>query len=147
MNTPISLPAEISDEALNNPRSRTAFRTVKLLVGGYVAISVLTLVAVYLLRDDAGLVTDTVWVRGGIVVLSSLLMLAFATGTTRGRRRAYLRLRIASGVMVVAIAVLVALPGFLPMWMRIEQTVCGLLLVCVVAIVNGRHLRSLFATR
>jgi hypothetical protein len=108
---------------------------------------VLTLVAVYLLRDDAGLVTDTVWVRGVIVALSSLLMLAFATGTTRGRRRAYLRLRIASGAMVVAVAVLVALPGFLPMWMRIEQTVCGLLLVGVVAIVNGRHLRSLFATR
>jgi hypothetical protein len=147
MNTPVPPLAEKSDDALNHPRSLRAFRLVKLLVSGYVAVSVLTLVAVYLLRDDAGLVTDTVWVRGGIVALASLLMLAFAAGTVRGRRRAYLRLRIASALMVVSVAVLVALPGFLPTWMRIEQTVCGLLLVCVVTIVNGRHLRSLFATR
>jgi hypothetical protein len=47
--------------------------------------------------------------------------------------------------MVVAIAVLVALPGFLPVWMRIEQGVCGLALLGVVFIANGGHLRSLFA--
>jgi hypothetical protein len=74
-------------------------------------------------------------------------MLAFAAGTARGRRRAYLRLRIASGLMVVAIAVLVALPGFLPVWMRTEQGVCGLVLLGVVVIANGRHLRSVFAAR
>ncbi|GII56283.1 hypothetical protein Pth03_46720 [Planotetraspora thailandica] len=147
MNTRPAAPATISDDALNHPRSRTAFRTMKLAVSGYVALSVLTLVAVYLLRHNPGLVNDTAWVRGGIVALTSLLMLSFVAGTTRGRRRAYLRLRIASGVMVVSIAALVVLPGLLPAWMRIEQSVCGLLLAGVVVIANGKHLRSLFATR
>jgi hypothetical protein len=68
------------------------------------------------------------------------------TGTARGRRRAYLRLRIASALMVVSIAALVALPGLLPAWMRIEQSVCGLLLAGVVVIANGKRLRSMFAT-
>ncbi|MFC5834094.1 hypothetical protein [Nonomuraea insulae] len=89
--------------------------------------------------------SDTVWVRGVIVAVSSLVMFAFVVGVSRGRRRAYLRLRIVSGVMVVAIAVLVSLPGFLPAWMRVEQGVCGVLLVGVIAILNGGYLRSVFA--
>jgi hypothetical protein len=126
---------------------RTALRGIKLLVGCYLGISVLALVAIVWFRDDPALVTDTVWVRGTIVVATALLMLTFAAGTARGGRGAYLRLRIASAVMVVAIAVLVALPGFLPVWMRIEQTVCGVLLLGVVVLVNGKRLRSSFATR
>jgi hypothetical protein len=146
MNSRVSRLAVSSDDALHRPRSLTAFRALKLLVSGYVAMSVLTLVAACLLRRDPGLVTETVWIRGGIVAITSLLMLAWVVGTSRGRHRAYRRLRIASGVMVAAIAVLVSLPGFLPVWMRIEQGVCGLLLAGVVVLVNGRHLRSLFAT-
>lgn len=120
---------------------------MKVLVGGYVGLSVLALVVAYLLRRDPVLVNDTVWVRGEIVAVGSLVMFAFVVGVSRGRRRAYLRLRIASGVMVAAIAVLVSLPGFLPVWMRVEQGVCGVLLVGVVAILNGGYLRSVFAGR
>jgi hypothetical protein len=47
--------------------------------------------------------------------------------------------------MTVAIAVIVALPGLIPLWMKVEQSVCGLLLLGVVVTVNGRHVRSLFA--
>jgi hypothetical protein len=49
--------------------------------------------------------------------------------------------------MVAAIAVIIALPGTFPLWMKIEQGVCGLILLGVVVIVNGRHLRSLFAAK
>jgi hypothetical protein len=49
--------------------------------------------------------------------------------------------------MLVAIAVIIALPGTFPLWMKIEQGVCGLLLLGVVLVVNGKHLRSAFATR
>ena len=42
---------------------------------------------------------------------------------------------------------IIALPGTFPLWMKIEQGVCGFLLIGVVAIVNGRHLRSLFAAK
>lgn len=139
--------AVVPEADRNHPRSRKALRAVRLLVAAYVVLSVLTLVAAYLLRSHHSMVTDTVWIRGGIVAVTSLLMLTFAAGTARGRHRAYLRLRIVSAVMVVAIAVLVSLPGLLPLWMRIEQGVCGLILIGVVLIANGRQLRSLFSTR
>src|SRR4051812_26958108 len=105
------------------------FKTTKLLVGAYVAISVLTLVAIFLLRDHHDLVTDAVWVRAGIVVASSLFTFLFVKQAEGGSRRGYLRLRIVSGAMLVAIAVIVALPGAFPVWLRVEQAGCGLLLL------------------
>lgn len=129
---------------LRHPRTRTAFRSLKLLVGGYLALSVLTLVAIASLRNDAAAVNSAVWTRGTIVVISALLTFAFTVRAARGSRRAYLRLRIISAVMVVAIAVIVALPGTFPLWMKLEQAVCGLVLIAVAAVANGRHLRSLF---
>lgn len=126
--------------------ARRALRTAKGLVGCYLALSVATFVAIVVLRNHAGIVNDAVWIRGTIVAATSVLMLTFAVGAARGSRRAYLRLRIASAAMVVAIAVIIALPGMFPLWLKIEQAVCGLLLVGVVLSVNGRRLRSLFAT-
>ncbi len=113
---------------------------------GYAALSVGTLVAIALLRDHSGIVDSAVWTRGTIVVLSSLLMLRFTARAAQGARRAYLRLRIVSAAMVVAIAVIVALPGTFPVWMKIEQSACGLLLACVVALINRPQVRSLFAS-
>jgi len=46
--------------------------------------------------------------------------------------------------MLVAIVVIIALPGTFPLWMKFEQGVCGLLLLGVALIVNGKHLRSVF---
>ncbi|MFJ6602471.1 hypothetical protein [Streptomyces lydicus] len=134
-----------AEEHLHQPCSRTAFRATKLLVGCYLGISVVTLVAIVLLRGDAALVTDAVWVRVVIVVASALLMFVSAVRTARGSRRAYRRLRILSGVMLVAIAVILAVPGAFPLWLKIEQGVCGLVLLGVAALVNGKHLRAVFA--
>jgi hypothetical protein len=131
--------------SLDHPRSRSAFRTVKLLVGGYLGISILTVVAIVLMRHDSAAVNSAVWIRGTIVVASALLMTSFVAKAARGSSRAYLRLRLVSAIMVVAIVVIVALPGTFPMWMKIEQSVCGVLLLSVVFVVNGKHLRSLFA--
>jgi hypothetical protein len=128
-----------------NQHSQKLFRRLKLLVGGYLGISVLTLAAVVALRHHTALVNTAVWIRGTIVVASALLMTAFTARSARGSSRAYLRLRIVSAIMVVAIAVIVALPGTFPVWMKVEQSVCGLLLVGVVLIVNGRHLRSAYS--
>lgn len=122
-----------------------AFRAAKLLAGGYLLLSVLTLAAIVLLRDDSSAVNAAVWIRGTIVAVSALLTYLFAVRAARGSRRAYLRLRIVSAVMVVAIVVIVALPGTFPLWLKIEQSVCGVLLLCLVAIVNGRRARSAFA--
>jgi FtsH-binding integral membrane protein len=137
----------VNTQSLDHPRSRTALRTVRLLVGCYLGISVLTLVAIIVLRNNTSAVNAAVWIRGIIVVASALLMTTFAARTARNSSRAYLRLRIVSAVMVVAIAVIIALPGTFPLWMKIEQGVCGLLRIGVVMVANGKHLRTLFATR
>lgn len=129
---------------VGHPRSVSALRSVQLLVIGYVAISVLTLVAIIALRNHATVVNDAVWTRGTIVVASSALTLLFARSAARGSRRGYLRLRIVSAVMLVAIVVIIALPGTFPLWMKGEQAVCGLLLLAVTLLVNGKHLRSVF---
>ncbi|WP_372664945.1 hypothetical protein [Amycolatopsis kentuckyensis] len=123
-------------------RPGSRFRPVLLLTGGYVALSVLTLVAIVLLRNDHALVTDAVWVRATLVVASSLLTFAFARSAARGSRKGLLRLRIVAAVMLVAIVVIVALPGLFPVWLRIEQAVCGLLLLGVTVLVNGRWARG-----
>ncbi|WP_020662182.1 hypothetical protein [Amycolatopsis benzoatilytica] len=137
-----------------NPRTATvseqlrvdpAIRAMRVLTGSYLALSVLTLGAIFLFRDNPSMVTDVVWVRATIVAASALLTFLFAARAARGSKRALLRLRIVSAVMTVAIIVIVSIPGFLPLWIRLEQGVCGLLLLAVVVLANGRHVRSLFA--
>ena len=130
---------------LDHPVSRTLMRRVRVLVGGYVSLSVLTVVAIVLMRDHPDLVPPQVWVRGIIVAAAALLMALFVRQATRGSRRSYLRLRLTSGIMLAAIIVVIALPGDFPLWMKLEQGACGVLLLGVVALVNGRRLRSLFA--
>ena len=136
-----------AQERLRHPRSLAASRIVKLLVSGYLAISALTLVAIVLLRDNSALVTTAVWVRGTIVVASAFLTTVFAAQMARGSKGGYLRLRLVSAIMLVAIVVIIALPGAFPLWLKIEQGVCGLLLLGVVVVVNGKRLRSVFAAK
>ena len=137
----------IADERLNHLRGLASFRSVKLLVGCYLGISVLTLVAIILLRSDTAIVTPAVWVRGTIVAASALLTALFAAQTARGSSSGYLRLRLVSAVMLVAIVTIIMLPGLFPLWMKIEQGVCGLLLLGVVVVVNSKHLRATFARK
>jgi O-antigen/teichoic acid export membrane protein len=117
-------------------------RKVKALVWGYAGLSLLTVIAIVLMRNHPKLVTDAVWTRAIIVAASSLLTLRFTVGAGRGSSRHFLRLRIVTAVMLVAIIVIVALPGAFPVWLRAEQAVCGVLLLGVVALVNGPALRS-----
>jgi hypothetical protein len=126
---------------------RTALGRVRGLVGVYLAISVLTLVGIVLLRHHVTVVTDAVWVRGSIVVASATLMSVFAARAAQGSKGAFRRLRVVSAVMVVAIVVIVAVPGVFPVWMKVDQAVCGVVLLSVVLVVNGKHLRTAFGGR
>ncbi|PSJ25412.1 hypothetical protein B7P34_28390 [Streptosporangium nondiastaticum] len=131
---------------MNHPHIQRALRSTKRLIACYVALSVGTLAAVVVLRDHHDIVTGAVWVRASIVVAASLLMASFAARTARGHSRSYLRLRLSSAAMAVAIAVIVALPGTFPAWLKVEQAACGVLLLGVVLAVNGKQMRSAFAT-
>jgi hypothetical protein len=132
---------------LDHPRSLLAFRRVKLLAGCYLGLSVLTLGAIIALRHHPAAVNSAVWTRGSIVAASAVLMIVLVARAARGASRAYLRLRIISVILVAAVAVIVALPGIFPLWMKLEQGACGLVLIGVAALVNGRHLRAVFAGR
>jgi hypothetical protein len=66
-----------TEEHQTHPRTRTAFRSTELLVGGYTGISVLAL-AIVLLRNHATVVNSAVWTHGTIVAASALLLFAFA---------------------------------------------------------------------
>jgi hypothetical protein len=133
------------DQRPNRSATQAALRVARLLVGTYLALSVATLAAIILLRNDASIVNQAVWIRGTIVAATSVLMFGFATAAARGSVGAYRRLRLTSTVVVVAIIVIIALPGTFPTWLKVEQAVCGLVLIGVVGIANGTKVRSLFA--
>lgn len=135
----------VAAERLSHPRTVAALRVVTALVSTYVALSVLTVGAIVVMRNNTAEVTDAVWTRAIIVVGTALLMLSFAARAARGSRRSYRRLRILPIVMVVAIVVIVAIPGAFPLWLKIEQVVCAVLLTVVAVIVNGRAMRCAFA--
>jgi hypothetical protein len=99
------------------------------------------------MRDDAEAVTAAVWVRATIVLATAALLAVFAAKATRGSVGAYRRLRIVSAIMLVAVVVIVAIPGDFPTWLKIEQTVCGAFLAGIVLIANSARVRSLFAAR
>jgi phosphatidylserine synthase len=123
------------------PRTRRSFRTVQLLGWSYLGLSVLALVVIFLLRNHPAEVNDTAWIRAIIVAATAVLLIVFVERMTGGSRGAHRRLRFIS----IGIAVIVAIPGMLPLWMTLEQSVCGLLMIGVALVVNGRHLRELFA--
>ncbi len=123
-------------------RGQAIFHRLKRLVGGYLALSVTTLVVIAVLRNDRSAVNSAVWTRATIVALSALLTFTLTRGAAGGSARALLRLRIVSVAMLVAIAVIIAVPPTFPAWMKLEQAGCGLLLVSVVALVNDRRLRE-----
>ena len=137
----------VATERTRKTRAEETFRKVKLLVGSYVVISILTMAAVVVLRNHSSIVTPAVWIRGTIVAVTSVLMLRFAIRAARGSSRGYLRLRIASAIMVVAIGVIILIPGAFPLWMKLEQGVCGILLLGVVAMVNGSNMRRTFSSK
>ena len=127
--------------------SRKPFPAIKRLLLGYLGIGVAALVVVILLRNHPAEVNGPAWVRSIVVVATALILLSAATLASRGSRGAFLRLRIISIVTTVAIVVIVALPGTFPVWLKIEQSVCGLLMLGVALLANGRSARSHCAAR
>ena len=133
--------------ASSQPSIAAAFRKIKLLVGGYLGISVFAMAAIVLMRHHSAEVNSSVCTHGILVAASALVAFIVAVRAARGSRGAYRRLRIISVALVVAITVIIALPGSFPLWMKAEQGVAGLLMIGVAVLVNSSHLRSLFAAK
>jgi hypothetical protein len=118
-------------------RAAGALRRAQGLVGAYAVLSVLTLAVIVGLRDTSA-VTDAVWVRGTIVAVTSVVMVGFGRSAARGSARGLLRLRVMAAVMLVAIVVILAIPGDFPGWLKVEQGVCGVLLLGVLVLASRR---------
>jgi hypothetical protein len=127
------------------PRAAGVLRAIRVLISCYVGLSALTLVVAVLLGGDPDLVPDSVWIRGVIVLASSVLLAVFAARAARGSRSAWRRVWLFAAIMTVAIVVIVAIPGVFPVWMKLEQVACGALLFTVVVLARSRPLRTAFA--
>jgi hypothetical protein len=130
---------------IHQSAARAPFRAITGLLLAYLGIGIAALVAVVLLRNHPALVNGAAWVRSIIVVGTALILLSAARLAARGSRGAFLRLRIISIVTTVAIVVIVALPGTFPVWLKAEQSVCGVLMLGVALLANTRPARLRFA--
>lgn len=126
---------------------RSAFSPILVLLAGFGLVS-LVMVAVLVVDSATGTAIDSnTWVRCSLVLGSSAVLYLIAARAARGSRSAWLRLRIISLIVVGAIVVIVSIPGFLPTWVRVEQVICGALVLPVAILANLRRMRALFPKR
>lgn len=123
------------------------FRPFLVLLAAFVAVS-LAMELVLVVQSVLGTSVDgAVWSRCSAVLASSIVLLLLTVGAARGSRTAWIRVRIISVVVVLAVIVIVSIPGFLPPWVRLEQGVCGGLVLPVAILVNLTRTRALFPKR
>jgi hypothetical protein len=130
--------SNVSSTPETRPANKTPLRAARLLVGGYVALSVLTVATVIVLsRLAPDQVNPQAWVRSIIVAGTSFLTLRFAVLAAQGRPRALLRLRLVVLILLVAIIAVLFFVS-LPLWMIVEQSACGLLLAGTAMVIFRR---------
>lgn len=122
--------------------AREKLRIARTLLGGYAAVSGLTLLAIVVFSGVPGVVTGAVWVRGSILAVASLITFAIGVSMARGSRSNYRRVQIIAIAQVVAILVIESIPGAFPTWFKIENGVCGALLLIVVLLTVARTVRA-----
>ncbi len=132
---------------VTDPDIRERLNVARVLLGGYAAVSVLTLLAIVVFSGDPDMVTDAVWIRGSIIAVASLITFAIGVSMARGSRRNYRRVQIIALAQVVAIVVIESIPGAFPVWFKIANGVCGALLIIVVLLTLTRSVRTAFAAR
>ena len=113
---------------------------IRALFGAVLVLSLATLGVAAVVGSDA-----PVWVRGTIVAVIAVVLLLLARRAAAGSRGAYRRMLIMSTVAPIAVAVIVVLPhdGF-PAWMKIEQSVVGLLLLGAAVLAGRRDVRQAY---
>jgi len=136
-----------TNSTMTDPDVRGKLHIVQVLLGGYAAVSVLTLLAIVVFSGNPDVVTDAVWIRGSILAVASLITFALGVSMAKGSRSNYRRVRIIALAQVVAVIVIECVPGAFPIWFKIENGVCGALLVIVVLLTFARTVRSTFAAR
>ncbi|WNV86871.1 hypothetical protein [Umezawaea sp. Da 62-37] len=131
-------------ETHDKPDTRQAFGTVKLLVAAYGAVSAAVFTAVVVLSITGHAVTSFMWGRASGVLASAAVTYWLVTLAARGSRSAYVRVRIISVVVPIAIIVIDLVADGLPTWFVVVQVACALAVGATAFIVNGSRLRGAF---
>lgn len=127
-----------------NETLRSRFRPVLVLVTAYLLVSG-AMETVLVVQSVTGTSVDSaIWTRCSLVLASALVLLLLAVAAARGSRSSWIRTRIISPVVVIAVIVIVAIPGFLPDWVRLEQALCGALVLPAAIILNLPRTAALF---
>ena len=112
------------------------------LFGAVLVLSAATLVVAAVVGSKA-----PVWIRGTIVAVIAVVLVLLANRAAAGSRGAYKRMLIMTIVAPIAVVAIVAIPydGF-PLWMKVEQSVVGLLLLGAAVLAGRRGVRQAYRT-
>ncbi|MEO6089769.1 MAG: hypothetical protein ABIQ18_42345 [Umezawaea sp.] len=130
---------------VTDPDAREKLHIARVLLGCYAALSVLTLLTIVVFSGYPDIVTDAVWIRGSILAVASLITFALGVSMAKGSRSSFRRVRVIALAQVVAVIVIESIPGGFPVWFKVENGVCGALLLIVVLVTFSRTVRATFA--
>lgn len=102
------------------------FRTIRLLVTLYGALSAALLGTVAVLAATGHPVNTFMWARAVLLPLVAVLIHRLTRSASRGSRRAVERVRTLTVVMPIAVIGVDLIPGVCPPWYAVTQTVCML---------------------
>lgn len=134
----------VTDPAVLDPARRASFRPILRLLAAFLVVSAAMIAFLIVATLFIAPIDVAVWIRSGFVLASSIVLLLCARSAARGSRSAWIRLAVIAPVILVAVVVIVSIPGFLPGWVRIEQAVCGALVLPVVILALLPRTRALF---
>jgi hypothetical protein len=140
METPNRTMAEAGH--LNHPHIQRALGKVTKFVVAYGALSVLVLIMVVILAVTGREVTSFMWGRTGGMAASAVVTYWLTVLASRGKRWAYVRVRILAVIVPIAITAIDSVPGALPPWFVAMQLAGALALVPAAFIVNRSELRA-----
>ncbi|GES28569.1 hypothetical protein AB0G60_20800 [Streptomyces angustmyceticus] len=129
---------------LGDPGTQRAFGRAKFLVAAYGALSSAVLAAVAVRALTGHPVTSFLWGRSAGVLASAAVTYWLTVLAARGARWAFLRVRLVSVVMPVAIVGVDLIPGVCPAWFVLAQATCALAVGAAACVVHGPLLRAAF---
>ncbi|GHI04064.1 hypothetical protein AQI88_07730 [Streptomyces cellostaticus] len=129
---------------LNNPEIQEAFSKVKRLAVIYGVFDAIVLATVIGLSVAGHKEVGFVWGRSCAVFASAVVLYWLTGNASRGERSAYVRIRIISTVLPIAIVGVDMIPGICPPWFAVMQAVCAVPLAVAGFTINGSKLRAAF---
>ncbi|MGW2858762.1 hypothetical protein [Streptomyces sp. NPDC001205] len=124
--------------------TQRAFRRARFIVTAYGVLSAAVLLTVVIRALTGHTVTSFMWGRSGGVLASAVVTHWLTTLAARGKRWAYVRVRVISLAVPITIVALDMIPGALPAWFVALQVACALTIAATAFVVNGAGVRAAF---